>query len=199
MSTRVQPDDGLNLEQAGQPGDGLNLERVAADYGLNLEQTGQPKTAMKTEQVAQPASSEQLEATPGRFDVDDSGFEAIERVRPLFSDDPDRAPEAAEIEKDSDRIIAEPPGEDAMFAELSEAASSDQDGRVDQSAFPEQELEPARAPHAEKPGGLFELDGNTIELPPAGGQTYTPDPDVNDDVVDLYALGAVDYDPAVHY
>jgi len=192
-----QPDDGLILERASQPDDALNVEQTGRPSGnLDLEQTGQPETKMKTEQPTQPAGSERLEATPRGFDVNDSGFEAIERVRPLFSDDP-KGTAPAGIEKDSDQMIAEPLSEDGMFTELSEAASI-RDDSIDRKTFPEQKPEPTKAPRAKTAGGSFELDGDTLKLPPMGRLKDTADPDVDDDVIDLYALGAVDYDPVVH-
>jgi hypothetical protein len=194
-----QPDDGLILERASQPDDALNVEQTGRPSdNLDLEQTGQPETKMKTEQPTQPAGSERLEATPRGFDVNDSGFEAIERVRPLFSDDPKGTAAPAGIEKDSDEMIAEPLSEDGMFTELSEAASIERDDSSDLKAFPEQKPEPTKTPRAEAAGGSFELDGSTLELPPMGRLKDTADPDVDDDVIDLYALGAVDYDPVVH-
>ncbi len=199
MSARVQPGDKLILEDPGQPDDGRNLEHAGQpDDGRNLEHAGQRETVTTSEQTTQPAGSERLEASPGQFDANDYGFEAIERVRPLFSDDPDGAPEAARIEKDSDEMIAESRSEDGMFAELSDAASSERDDSVGHNALPEQELKSAETPRAATPGGSLELEGNVIDLPPVVQQTDAPDLDVNDDVVDLYTLGAVDYDPAVH-
>jgi hypothetical protein len=179
----VQPVDELVPEDPGQPDGSLNLERVGG--GLELGDTWHPDT---------PGGRD---ADPGQFDANDFGFDTIERVRPLFSEDRREPAAPTEIEKDSDRIIAERPSEDGMFAELSDNAP---DAIIDHDVFPNPEVDSAQTLRAESPGGSVELEGNLIDLPPSWTQTDAPgaDSDLDDDVVDLYALGAVDYNPAVH-
>jgi hypothetical protein len=194
VAAQAQPGEELVLEGPGQP-------------GLELEETGQPEDALNLEpadggpklgDTPQPDGPEQREADPG-FDDNDFGFDTIERVRPLFSEDRSEPAEPVEIEieKDSDQMIAESPSEDSMFAELSDDAP---DGIVDQDAFSTPEVDSDGMPETESPGGSLELEGDLIDLPPREEQTDEPvaDSDLNDDVVDLYALGAVDYNPAVH-
>jgi hypothetical protein len=188
LPAHAQPEEELVPDDPGQPEGVLNLE----------EPGGGPKIGETT----QPAGPERWEADPGQFDVNDYGFDTIERVRPLFSEDRGEAPKSADIKRDSEQVIAEPTSKDGMFAELSDSAPDafEQDGIIDHDAFPNPEAESAETQPAEQPGGSFELEGSLVDLPPVGQQTDAPaaDPDVNDDVVDLYALGAVDYNPAVH-
>ncbi len=200
LSAQAQPEEELVLNHPGQPEGGLNPEETGQpESTLNLEETGGGPEIGET---PQPAGPERRKEDPGRFDVNDYGFDTIDRVRPLFSEDRVEAPKSKNIEKDSEQVITEPTSEDGMFTELSDSASDvfEQDGIIDHSAFPNPEVESAETQPAKQPGGSIELEGSLIDLPAVGQQTDAPaaDPDANNDVVDLYALGAVDYNPAVH-
>ena len=132
---------------------------------------------------AGPKAEQRGDETGDAADTNGYGFETIERVRPLFSTEAAETAEgsahagdAAEahapgdaFEKQPDQVIPETPEEEEMFAEM---------------------------PSTDGDAAEFNLDTHTVDLPGDDAAAATTAPD--DDVIDLYELGAVDYDPAVH-
>lgn len=150
-----------------------------------------------------------------KFDTNEYGFETIERVRPLFSNDAaaesdddgfDKQADDDEFDKQADEVVpesstpgfAEFPSDDADTFEHDDSIVMDEEESMAQEDEQiEHEDEPITVSGIDASG--IELEANRIDLPPAG----EPEPsagavDVEDNVIDLYELGAVDYDPAVH-
>jgi hypothetical protein len=143
------------------------------------------------------ASALDAEPAPGasRFDVD-----------PL---DPEPAPGASQF--DADPLDAEPAGEDAMFAELSDQqpALPNDRMRMRKDLDPPSRLDkttPKQRDESDSGG----IDASGLELDtgyasPAGSpqvqtmtDTETKRAQEEDEAMDLYDLGAVDFDPVLH-
>lgn len=129
------------------------------------------------------------------YGVNDYGFETAENARPLFSEEKPAAADLPGLQKDRDEVL---PEKDKMFADLAEAAKSVADQpMIDHDTLRKTKT---RKPTTKESIPDIELESGFMDLP-SGGQ----DPDipavksaVQDEVIDLYALGAVDYDPALH-
>lgn len=163
--------------------------------------------------------------SPGGVDPeigDDYGFEKLDSRKPLFSDEADAVADVAE----EDGLLAGAEVEDGMFADLSSKGTAGASGTGDSDYRESTPLESADLPAVDAGsmnlneidlGGEDPADRRVAQSKPppvAKAPRPTPaEPDEkvpsspapvpgpasdDDDTADLYAIGAVDFDPALH-
>jgi len=137
------------------------------------------------------------------LELTDYGFETMDRGASLFSD-AGEAEDSPDIQRDGE-ILNEPSSEGAMFAELSETQAT---GHVHSSVDGDDEplvVETPQSTSAEAQAESSPSHARKVPSTPVGVEEIFAEPDVppvdveiEKDVIDLYALGAVDFNPAVH-
>jgi hypothetical protein len=150
-----------------------------------------------------PARASETEPDANPFELNEFGFETAERMRPILSSASEAPPDLQGIQKYSERVFSDGDADGGMFADLAATAAPQKKRggdpeRAERAAARPVPEAPARR-RAEKTQDL-ELDDQFVDLPQTGGRADIPPipPEVVEDAIDLYALGAVDYDPAVH-
>lgn len=210
---------GANLNQlpgAADAGSSPSLEPLAAKMSRWLErgmvlsekvkQLGASLVQAAAEEKAQPAGREQPQ-----FETDDYGFETMGKSPPLFSKEK-QVGEVPAIERE-EGLFSDAPSESDMFAELADTTPHEEGqpetgqgevrrGQVDMLEPRPPALEP-ESPSARASGSPARTKGRTtgaseLVLEPSLPSARKGEPDVKDHVIDLYDLGAVDYDPAIH-
>jgi hypothetical protein len=134
--------------------------------------------------VEEPAEKEQF------------GFESLERSRSLFGDEGESSPEEPDVAPRADqRIFEEIPSDAARPLDAPDTEPEEAEAAVPEPEEPAAETAPAPASAAP-----VEVDESTESPAPAetGPEERSEYESEVDEAVDLYALGAVDYDPALH-
>jgi hypothetical protein len=176
-----------------------------------VKSAAQPASPVKVTDVSSPdttpPSPDTRPSQPSEYEVNDFGFETMDKSRPIFSQEKDEVSEIPGIQKDQDDVLADARGESDMFAELSDGRHETPDrAEIDHDEFRGVQVDvPQAPPVAADPRkskiGELKVESDPIDLPPVGEEPDIPAVDANvegDGVIDLYALGAVDYDPALH-
>jgi len=178
----------------------LWVERVVvlADKIEGLHRSSQPGLSV-SDDATEEMSNLNLDTPRGSGSgSDDFGFESLDRLAPESADsglkgfeDNDRGLGEATPAPGSGSIV-----DNDMFADLQNDKQVETEANAPEAPMPEPPPPPPPPPVAPAPSvaedyGSLELDSDS---PPDFGGVPTED----DGVPDLYTLGAVDYDPAVH-
>lgn len=154
--------------------------------------------------LLRPERSPEIEVSAVPPNVNEYGFE-IMGPRPILSASKEMPFDLQDIQKASDALLSETDTDGDMFADLGatvppEKVNEEDPNRTERGK--RRQVDRSEAPARRRSGKTqeFKLDRHFVDLPPGGGQTETPTvaSDHGADVIDLYALGAVDYDPALH-
>jgi len=136
--------------------------------------------------------------------ADDYGFETIDHPKPLFTEDNDDVSEMPGLERQPNQVVAEA-ADDKMFAELGDTPTEstpiehDEALRV-QDTHTDDHIEPTPDTVADETSdgaGEFVMERNMVDLP-SEDEAASADDSEDANVIDLYELGAIDYDAAVH-
>jgi hypothetical protein len=138
------------------------------------------------------------------YEANDYGFETLDRSRPIFSEEKDDVSTIPGLRKDHDEVIGGVTSESDMFAELSDGQQAAPSPPEDHDEFRQDHVDSTRSPKPDSkmtPADELEVESDLVDLPPGVQHSDIPAVQANveeHDVIDLYALGAVDYDPALH-
>jgi hypothetical protein len=159
---------------------------------------GSPMRSVSAQPVTSALAQEAEAPQQNPFELNAYGFETAEGARPVLSAAKESPFELPGIQKATDRLLSDEADGD-MFADLAATAPKKTKAKAPSRA------EKAESPERSEPAPRKGADAKKVELndfvdlPTFADRSESPPaaPDA-DEAIDLYALGAVDYNPALH-